>query len=87
MIEPPKIVFPCEYPIRIIGYRRGDFRALVLRIVREHAPEFEDAEVTVRDSREGGYCSVAVNIVATGEPQLRALHAALIAEPLVKLVL
>ena len=87
MNEPPKIVFPCEYPIRIIGYSRPDFRATVLRIVREHAPDFAEAEVTVRDSREGGYCSVRVNIVATGEPQLRALHAALMADPAVKLVL
>jgi uncharacterized protein len=85
--EPPKIAFPCDYPIRIIGYGRPDFRARVLRIVREHAPDFAEAEVTVRDSRDGGYCSVRVSIVATGEPQLRALHAALMADSAVKLVL
>jgi putative lipoic acid-binding regulatory protein len=85
--EPPKIAFPCEYPIRIIGHSRADFRAVVLRIVREHAPDFAEAEVTVRDSRDGAYCSVRVNIVATGEPQLRALHEALLANPSVKLVL
>ena len=85
--EPPKIVFPCEYPISIIGYRRADFRATVLRIVREHAPDFDEGEVTVRESRDGGYCSLRVRIVASGEPQLRALHAALMAEPIVKLVL
>jgi hypothetical protein len=85
--EPPRIDFPCEYPIRIIGRSEVDFRTTVLAIVREHAPGFEETTVTVRDSRDGGYCSVRVSIVATGEPQLRALHAALMAEPSVKLVL
>ena len=80
-------MFPCEYLIRIIGHRQLNFRATVLRIVREHAPEFEEENVTVRDSRDGGYCSVRVTIVATGEPQLRALHQALMDEPSVKLVL
>ena len=87
MTEPPRIVFPCDYPIRVIGHGHADFRANVLRIVAEHAPGFDEAEVSVRDSREGAYVSVMIRIVATGEPQLRALHAALMADPSVKLVL
>lgn len=85
--EPPRIQFPCDYPIRVIGYRTVDFNARVLRIVREHAPDVVEADITVRDSREGGYCSLRLSFVATGEPQIRALHAALMAEPVVKLVL
>ena len=87
MDEKPRIAFPCQYPIRIIGYRGAEFRSTVLKIVREHAPGFAEEEVSVRDSREGSYCSLRVDIIATGEPQLRALHAALMAEPAVKLVL
>jgi putative lipoic acid-binding regulatory protein len=41
----------------------------------------------LRDSRAGKYCSVRLSITATGEPQLRALHRALLEEPLVKLVI
>jgi len=87
VIEAPKILFPCDYLIRVIGYNGDDFREKVLRIAREHAPDLQDERVTVRDSRQGGYCSVRFSIMATGEPQLRALHAALMAEPAVKLVL
>lgn len=87
MHEPPKIVFPCDYPIRVIGYRTVDFRATVLRIVREHAPDVAEDDITIRDSREGGYCSLRLSFVASGEPQIRALHAALMADPVVKLVL
>lgn len=85
--EPPKIEFPCDYPIRVIGHRTVEFRSTVLRIVREHAPDMVEADVTVRDSRDGGYCSLRLSFVATGEPQIRALHAALMAQPDVKLVL
>ena len=63
------------------------FRTTVLQIVREFAPDLQDASVTVRDSREGGYASVRFSIMATGEAQLRDLHAALMANPAVKLVL
>jgi putative lipoic acid-binding regulatory protein len=87
VIETPKIVFPCAYPIRVIGYSSRDFRATVLEIVRAYAPDLEDASVTVRDSRDGGYASVRFSILATGEAQLRDLHAALLANPAVKLVL
>lgn len=85
--DAPRIEFPCPYPIKIIGHNVPDFRANVLRIVETHAPGFASTEVSVRDSREGAFCSVRVTITATGEPQLRALHAALVAEPAVKLVL
>jgi putative lipoic acid-binding regulatory protein len=85
--EPPKILFPSEYPISVIGFRRDEFHPTVVRIVREHAPGFDEASITVQDSRDGSYCSLRLRITATGEAQLRALHAALMAEPVVKLVL
>ncbi|MGA0839779.1 MAG: YbeD family protein [Pseudomonadales bacterium] len=88
MSELPRIEFPClDYPIKVIGHNVEDFRARVLSIVRVHAPEVSEAAVSVRDSRQGAFSSVRISIVATGEDQLRALHAALMAEPSVKLVL
>lgn len=87
MNESPRITFPCAYPIRVIGDTSVDLRTTVLRIVREHAPDLDEATVSVRESRAGGYCSVRFSIVATGESQLRALHGALMAEQSVRLVL
>ena len=57
MTEPPRIVFPCDYPIKVIGIRSDRLVETVLDIVR------------------------------TGEDQLRALHQDLVASPLVKMVL
>lgn len=87
MSDDTRIEFPCGYPIRIIGEQGRDFRARVLEIVRDHAGPVDEASVSVRESRDSNFCSVRVTIVATGEPQLKALHQALMAEPAVRMVL
>jgi uncharacterized protein len=87
MTKDPKIEFPCDYPLWIIGEGHPQFRQQVLAIVREHVTEVHERSVNVRESRGGSYCSVRVTIVATGEQQLEALHAALVAEPAVRMVL
>lgn len=87
MSDDSRIEFPCDYPIRIIGEQVHDFRATVLDIVRDHVDVLHEQSVSVRESRDGAYCSVRVTIVATGEDQLKALHEALIAEPAVRMVL
>lgn len=87
MTDQTRIEFPCDYPIRIIGDQRPDFRSAVLAIVRDTVDTLDESSVTVRESRDGTYCSVRVTIVATGEAQLETLHAALLADPGVRMVL
>ncbi len=83
--QPPRIEFPCDYPIRIIGLDDDDYQQRVLEVVKQHAQVVSD--VGVRSSRHARYLAVAVKIRATGESQLRALHDALLATGGVKLVL
>lgn len=87
MSDDTRIEFPCDYPIRIIGEQVAGFPEAVLEIVRGHADTVRESTVSVQESREGTYCSVRITIVATGEPQLKALHRALMAEPAVRMVL
>jgi len=88
MDEEPLIRFPCDdYPIKVIGTSHDTLVSAVVAIVRAHDEGFEEATVEERASREGNYTSVRLSIRATGEPQLKALHEALMAHPLVKLVL
>jgi hypothetical protein len=86
-MTPPKIEFPCDYRIRVLGVAGEDLVANVLEIVAIHAKPVPEHAVSVRDSRNGNYQSVVFSIWATGEPQLRALHADLVARSFVKLVL
>jgi len=83
----PAIVFPCAYPIKVVGVNTLWFKEEVVALVRPHAPELADEHVTVRRSRAGTYCSVTITILATGETQLGNIHEALKRHPQVKLVL
>lgn len=85
--EKPKIEFPCDYPIRIIGEGSEDFQAMVVSVVRTHAPDLDEATVSLRESRNGNYHSVTLTIRATGEPQLLAIFNDLKATGRVQMVL
>ena len=88
MKEPkaPKIEFPCEYPIRIVGHAAPDYKDFVLKVVAKHASDF-DGKAKVKTSRNGKYLSATVVIMATGEPQLQALFEELKASGRIQMVL
>jgi len=85
--EEPKIEFPCDYPIKVLGEASDAFDQLVVSIVLKHAPDFDIKTVTSRDSSKGKFRSVGVIIRATGEPQIMALFEELKATGLVKMVI
>lgn len=85
--EPPKIEFPCDYPIKVIGQAGEELHLLVLKVMALHAPGFDQNEITVRDSRNGTFQAITVIIIATGEPQLQAIFMDLKVSSLVKIVL
>lgn len=85
--EAPKIEFPCDYPIKILGENHASFTDRVVEAVRRHAPELPDDKVSWRESRNGNYISVTVVIRAQGESQLKRLHDELKADQWVRLVL
>lgn len=72
-VETPKIEFPCEYPIKVMGYACGEFHEHVHAVMLKHAPGFDAEAVVVRDSRNGRFQSITVIITATGEAQLQAI--------------
>ena len=85
--QAPKIEFPCDYPIKVIGNSAPDFVEFVVSVVERHAPGVSDNKVTVKDSSGGRFASVNLTIRATGEPQLKALFEELKASGRVHMVL
>ncbi|WP_447556103.1 HP0495 family protein [Vreelandella sp. EE22] len=71
--EPPKITFPCDYSLKVVGDAAEDFAASVCQILVKYDPEFDASAMQVVDSRNGRFQSVRVTIKATGEQQLSAL--------------
>lgn len=85
--DEPKIVFPCEYPIKVVGRAAPDYEQFVIGIFRKHVVDLDLNKVTVQPSSKGTFCSVRITITATGVDQLKAIHAELQASGRVSMVI
>jgi uncharacterized protein len=85
--DPPKIEFPCDYPIKVLGRSSDAFRGIILEVFERHAPGFDQESITVKDSAKGTFTSLTITITATGKDQLEALHEDLIATGHVQMVI
>ena len=87
MIEPSLLDYPCDFPIKILGYTRAGFAQAILEVVQRHAPEFDGASMEMKSSRRGKYLSVTCVIRATSRDQLDNLYRELCDHPMVVMVL
>ena len=85
--DPPKIEFPCDYPVKVLGRSGDDFESVIFEVFDFHAPGFSRESVTTNVSRKGTFSSVTITITATGVDQLDALHKSLLATGIVKMVI
>jgi hypothetical protein len=66
--------FPCDFPIKAMGYASGNFELTVLEIVRRHAPDLNEGAFKSRSSSNGKYLSVTVTVRAQSKQQLDAIY-------------
>lgn len=85
--DAPRIEFPCDYPIKVMGDAGAALRSHVVEVMARHAPDFDTARVSIRDSRNGRYQAVTVMITATGKEQLESIFIDLKTSPQVRMVL
>jgi uncharacterized protein len=71
---PTAMVFPTDFPIKVMGRRDGDLRALTRAIVERHAGPLEASRVRVRTSADGNFLAVTYVVVATSREQLDAIY-------------
>lgn len=86
-MEESLIVYPSDFPIKIMGESRDNFNQTIIDIVLRHAPDFDAASVEIRPSKTGKYTSLTCTINATSREQLDSLYLELTGCPLIKLVL
>ena len=85
--DPPKIEFPCDYPIKVLGRSGEDFESVIFEVFEIHAPGFDRETITMNVSSKGTFRSITITITATGTAQLEALHKDLLATGIVKMVI
>jgi uncharacterized protein len=74
MEQESPLQFPCEFPIKAMGRAATGFEALVVGIVRRHAPGLGEGAVRSRTSSAAKYLSVTVVVPATSRAQLDAIY-------------
>lgn len=81
------LVFPTDFPIKIMGKRADGFADAIVAVVRQFAPEFDPRTMELRASSNGNYIGLTVTVRATSREQLDALYQALTAHDMVSVVL
>jgi putative lipoic acid-binding regulatory protein len=66
--------FPCRFPIKAMGRAAEGLDGLIVEMVRRHAPDLDETQVSVRESRGGNWVSVTVVIEARSQAQLDAIY-------------
>jgi uncharacterized protein len=77
----PDLVFPCEYPVKVIGKDEDNFLEFVIDLVTHHVPGLTPDSFTARRSGGGKYLSVSVTFMAISRAQVDALYLDLGAHP------
>jgi len=85
--EDTLLVFPTDFPVKIMGERRDDFAQTMVELVQRHAPDFKAETVEMRASSKGNYLSITCVVRATSKAQLDALYRDITAHPWVKMAL
>jgi putative lipoic acid-binding regulatory protein len=81
------LVFPTDFPVKIMGEKRDGFAHAMIALVQRHAPDFNAETVELRASSSGKYLSITCTIHATSKAQLDALYRDISAHPWVSMAL
>ncbi|HXR89346.1 MAG TPA: DUF493 domain-containing protein [Steroidobacteraceae bacterium] len=69
------LVFPADYPIKVVGRPSDEFRARVHAIVLRHVPSLDTDRITERLSENGNFLSISYPLRADSREQIEALIA------------
>ena len=85
--EPSLIEYPSDFPLKILGHTQPGFAQAIAAVVKKHAPDFDEATLSMRTSKKGKYLSITCVIRATSRGQLDALYQELSDHPMVVMAL
>lgn len=85
--EDSLIVYPSDFPIKIMGVMQDAFAQTMVDVVTQFDPDFDASKMEMRSSAKGTYLSLTVTVRATSRQQLDDLYRALSSHAMVKVVL
>lgn len=81
-----QMIFPCVFPLKVMGYNTEDFSPAVLSILQRHLGP-ETLSCSRRLSSADKYISLTVTFKAESKSQLDAIYRELNSHPLVVMTL
>jgi len=86
-MEPEKIEFPCDYPVKVVARASEDLRQQLDSVFAAHFGSFGTERVAVRESAQANFVSFTYTMVVQDVEQLKALHGRLQEHPAVVMVI
>ncbi|OGO08205.1 MAG: hypothetical protein A3K46_02780, partial [Chloroflexi bacterium RBG_13_60_9] len=80
-------IYPCLFPVKIIGPRCAEFEADVLSVMKDYVEDLSDEKIGRKVSGGGKYLSLTIHIIAKNREQLETLYSELKARERVIMVL
>jgi hypothetical protein len=68
------MVFPCSFPIKIMGRDEPGFRETIIDTVEKHAGKAEEEAINATKSTKGNFVSITITIDAQSRDQLDAIY-------------
>ena len=67
-------IFPSEFPIKVMGRRDSDLRALTQAIIERHAGPQPESSIRTRTSGDGNFLALTYLVRATSQQQLDTIY-------------
>ena len=81
------LTFPCQFPLKIIGFADDAFEGIVIGILNQHVPDLGEGAIVSKKSKGNKYLSITATINAQSQEQLDAIYQALSSDPRILVVL
>jgi uncharacterized protein len=87
VVEESLIVYPCAFPIKVMGAKVEGFVHAITLIAQQFDPSFDATTLELRESKKGNYLGITITVTATSREQLDELYRTLSTHQMVKMVL
>ena len=74
MAEESLLVFPCAFPIKMLGRDTPEFRVTARTIVEKHTGPIDDAAIRDALSSNGNFVSITITVNAQSQEQLDDIY-------------
>lgn len=72
--EAPKIEYPLDYPIKVIGDNYEGFAHQVAQVIKRHDPKFNADSIEPVASKKATFVSLRFSIWATSKAQIEGMY-------------